>query len=114
MSGKLIPSKSPPIKLNPVLDEEGCIRSNGRLQFAEYLSYDVRFPKGLPHGHWVTKLIVKDHHEQVNHNAGTNLSCHKSAKSTGLLKLVKRSESGSERRRRSKTTTQIMAPIPGI
>ena len=72
VSGKPIPSKSLLIKLNPVLDEEGCIRSNGRLQFAEFLPYDVRFLKVLPRGHWVTKLIVKYYHEQANHTSGTN------------------------------------------
>lgn len=71
-SGKPIPPKSQLIQLSPVLDEEGCIRSNGRLQFAEYLPYDVRFLKVLPQGHWVTKLIVKHYHEQANHTAGTN------------------------------------------
>ena len=48
VTGKPIPPKSPLIKLNPVLDKDGCICSNGRLQFAEYLPYDVRFPKKLP------------------------------------------------------------------
>ena len=71
-SRKPIPSKSPLIKLNPVLDEESCIRSYGRLRFAEYLPYDMRFPKILPRGHWVTKLIVKHYHEQANYTAGTN------------------------------------------
>ena len=72
VSGKPIPPKSPLTNLNPVLDEDGCIRSNGRLQFAEYLPYDVRFTKVLPRGQWVTKLIVKHYHEQANHSAGTN------------------------------------------
>ena len=72
VTGKPIPTKSPLMKLNPVLDEEGCIRSNGRLQFAEYLPYDVRFPMILPRGRCVTKLIVKHYHEQANHTAGTN------------------------------------------
>ena len=56
VTGKPIPTKSPLMKLNPVLHEEGCIRSNGRLQFAEYLPYDVRFPMILPRGHCVTTL----------------------------------------------------------
>lgn len=43
-----------------------------RLCFVEYLPYDVRFPMILPRGHWVTKLIVKDYHEQANHSTGTN------------------------------------------
>ena len=65
VSGKPIPPRTPLIKLNPLLDEDGCIRSNGRLQFAEYLPYDVRFPKILPWGEWVTKLIVKHYHQQA-------------------------------------------------
>lgn len=72
VSGKPIPPKSPLIKLNPVLNEHGCIHSNG-LQFVEYLPYGVWFPKILPQRHWVTKLIVKYHYEQANHSAGTNL-----------------------------------------
>ena len=43
-SRKSIPPRSPVIKLNPMLDEDGCIRSNGRQQFAGYLPHDVRFP----------------------------------------------------------------------
>ena len=72
VTGKLIPTKGPLMKLNPVLDEEGCIHSDGRLQFAEYLPYGVRFPMILPRGHCVTKLIVKHYHEQANHTAGNN------------------------------------------
>ena len=71
-SGRPLPRKSQLLKLNPMLDEDGCIRSNGRLRFAEYLPYDVRFPMIFPRGHWVTKLIVKHYHEQANHSAGTN------------------------------------------
>ena len=72
VSKKQIPSKSPLAKVNPLLDEEGCMRSNGRLQFTEYLPYDVQFPMILPRGHCVTKLIVKHYHEQANHTAGSN------------------------------------------
>ena len=60
--------KSPLFKLNPVLDEDGGIRSNERLQFAEYLPYGERFPKLLLRGHWVTK----HYHEHANHSAGIN------------------------------------------
>lgn len=62
VSGKPMWPKSPLFKLNPVLDEVGSIRSNGRLQFAEYLPYGVCFPKILRR-HWVTKLIVKYYYE---------------------------------------------------
>ena len=59
-------------KLNPVLDEQGLLRSDSRLRYTEYLPYDVRFPVILPRGHWVTALIVKYYHELANHAAGTN------------------------------------------
>ena len=71
-SGKPIPKKSHLIKLNPCIDDDGVIRSDGRLKFANFLPYDTRFPIILPRGHWVTKLIVKNYHERGNHAAGVN------------------------------------------
>ena len=61
--GKPIPQKSQLIKLNPRIDEDGVIRCDGRLNFAEFLPYDTRCPIILPRGHWVTRLIVKNYHE---------------------------------------------------
>ena len=40
--GKPIPQKSQLIKLNPCIDEDGVIRCDGRLRFAEILPYDTR------------------------------------------------------------------------
>ncbi len=71
-SKKPIPTKSLLIKLSPKLDGQGIIRLEGRLMFAKYLSYDVRYPILLPRGHHVTKLIVKHYHEISNHAAATN------------------------------------------
>ena len=61
--------------LYPKLDEDGVIRLNTRLQYAEFLPYDVRHPNDpivSPQKHWVTKLIVKYFHVKGNHNTGTN------------------------------------------
>ena len=69
---KPIPKKSCLIKLTPKIDEDGLIRCDGRLQFAEFLPYDVRFPIILPRGSWTTKLIVKHYHEAGHHITGTN------------------------------------------
>ena len=71
-NNKPIPQKSPLIKLSPRIDESGVMRLEGRLMYAEYLPYDVKFPIILPRGHHVTKLIVKHYHEMANHSAGTN------------------------------------------
>ena len=48
------------------------MRSDGRLKYAEFLPYDVRYPIILPHKNWVTNLIAKHYHEMGNHNAGVN------------------------------------------
>ena len=70
---KQIPQRSVIVKLNPRLDDQGMIRSDSRLRFAEYhLPYDARFPIILPRGHWVTRLIVRYFHELANHSAGIN------------------------------------------
>ena len=66
-SEKPISESSKIIKLTPRLNEDGIIRCDGRLQYTQFLSFDVRFPIILPHGHWITKLIVKQHHELGNH-----------------------------------------------
>ncbi|PFX17685.1 Intercellular adhesion molecule 5, partial [Stylophora pistillata] len=71
---KPIPKKSQLIKLNPCIDDDGVIHSDGRLKFAGFLPYDTRFPIILPRGHWVTKLIVKHYHERGNHAAGVNFT----------------------------------------
>ena len=61
-------------KLLRKLDSEGVIRADGRLTYAEFLPYNVRYPVILPQKSWITKLIVKYHHELGNHIAGTNQS----------------------------------------
>ena len=67
-----LPKKSKPFALQPRLDEEGQIRCDSRLRYAEFLSHDAGFPKILPRRHQVTKLIVKKYHEDGNNASGTN------------------------------------------
>ena len=73
-SGKPISKKSQLIKLNSCIDEDGIIRCDDQLKFADFLPYDTRFPIILPRGHWVTKLIVKNYHGRGNHAAGVNFT----------------------------------------
>ena len=63
-SRKSFPGNSKLLGLQPKLDDDGLMRSDGRLKHAVFLSYDVRFPIKLPRRSWVTKLIVKDQHEK--------------------------------------------------
>ena len=55
-----------------MLDENGLIRSDGRLAHAEYLAFYVHYPVILPRKSLVMKLIIKEHHEQGMHACGTN------------------------------------------
>ena len=69
---KELPTHSKLLCLCPKLDSEGVIRADGQLTYAEFLPYNVRYPIILPQKSWITKLIVKYHHELGNHIAGTN------------------------------------------
>ena len=56
----------------PKLDDDGLLRCDGRLCYAEFLPYDNRFPVVLPRGSWLMKLIVKHYHELGKHITRTN------------------------------------------
>ncbi|MEW8314042.1 MAG: hypothetical protein AB2658_03330, partial [Candidatus Thiodiazotropha endolucinida] len=71
-NGKPLKQNSKLLGLQPKLDEDGLLRSDGRLKYAEFLSYDVRFPVILPRRSWITRLIIKHFHEQGHHASGTN------------------------------------------
>ena len=103
--------------LCPKPDEDGVIILNSRLQYAEFLPYDVRHPIVLPHKHWVAKLIVKYYHEKGSHNSGTNQIL--SLLSTKYWIIAAREEiiewereCAICKRRKAKHAEQIMAPLP--
>ena len=56
---KELPKNSKLLAFRPRLDEEGQMRCDSQLKYAEFLSHDARFPIILPRKHQVTKLIVK-------------------------------------------------------
>ena len=76
-----------------------------------------RYPIILPRKNWVTKLIVKHHHELGNHCAGTNQTL--SLLSTRFWIISAREEiiewereCAICKRRKAKVAQQIMAPLP--
>jgi len=61
---KELPSGSKLLPLRPVLDEDGVLRCDGRLRYADCLPWETRYPIILPRNHWITILIIKHAHEQ--------------------------------------------------
>ena len=100
------------LSLNPVLDEDGLLRSDGRLRYADYLPFHARFPVILPRKHRVTRLIVKSYHERGNHAAGTNLTL--SLLSARFWIMQGKEEIRECQKRKAKAAKQIMAPLPKI
>ena len=114
---KELPTHSKLLSLCPRLDSEGILRSDGRLTYAEFLPYDVRYPIILPRKNWVTKLIVKHHHELGNHVTGTNQIL--ASLSTRYWIIAAREailewekECAMCQKRKAKIAQQIMAPLP--
>ena len=112
-----MPSDSKLLGLNPRIDDDGIMLSDGRLKNAKFLSYDVRHPVMLPRKSWVTKLIVREYHEDGNHATETNQTL--ATLSTRYWILSGREvirelekECAECRRRKSKPCQQIMAPLP--
>ena len=116
---KELPKNSKLLAFRPRLDEEGQMRCDSRLKYAEFLSHDARFPIILPRKHQVTKLIVKYFHEEGNHASGTNQTL--AVLSTRFWIISGREEirewekeCNECRRRKAKAAKQIMAPLPQI
>ena len=116
---KELPKNSKILNLKPKLDQDGLVRSDGRLKYAEFLPYDVRFPIILPRKNWITKLIVKHYHEQGHHAIGTNQTMTALSSKYWLISAREEIRDWERecmecRRRKAKQSTQIMAPLPDI
>ena len=115
--GRSLPKNSRLLKLMRKFDNDGLLRCDGRLCYAEFIPYDVRFPIILPRGWWVTKLIVKHYHEIGKHITGTN---HTLANISSKFWIIAAREEIREwenecnecKRRRAKAARQVMAPLP--
>ena len=59
-------------QLNPFIDEDGLLRCDSRIQNADYLPFDTRYPVILDKNSWITKLLVNYYHILGNHECGTN------------------------------------------
>ena len=115
--GRQLSSNSKIIGLRPKIDDDGLMRSDGRLQNAKFLSYDVRYPVILPRNSKITKLIVKEFHETGNHASGTNQTLAALSARYWIIsarEVIRQWEKECMecRRRKGKPCEQIMAPLP--
>ncbi|KAL4238005.1 hypothetical protein ACF0H5_002716 [Mactra antiquata] len=116
LNKKAISNKSKIIKLNPKIDIEGLLRCEGRLMFAEFVSYDCRYPIILPRNSFVTELIVKHYHEKGKHS-GTNYTLSLLSTHYWIIaarEVIREVEKNCStcRRNKAKPSEQIMAPLP--
>ena len=103
--------------LCPKLDEEGILRSDTRLEHAEFLNFNSKYPIILPKRHRVTELIIKEYHEKGNHTRGTNATLSDISSKFWIISAreeIRRWESMCNRCKKThaKPATQIMAPLP--
>ena len=114
---KSIPKQSKKLALSTRFDEDhGVLRCDGRIQQAEFLPYDVRYPIILPRNHPTTLLIVKHFHERAGHQ-GTNYTLSKVNNRYWIVAAREEIRKWEKqcfecRRRKIKTSTQLMAPLP--
>jgi hypothetical protein len=115
--GRELPKSSHITSLNPRLDTDLILRCDGRLKYAEHLSYDSRHPIILPRKHPVTRLIVRFYHEKGNHVAGTNKVLSEMSARYWIIRgreEIRECEAKCTacQKKRAKVTSQLMAPLP--
>ena len=105
-------------RLNPKYDDDGLLRMDGRLRFADELPYGTRHPILLPKDHPVTRLVVFDAHERLGLGAGveqvlTELRSHFwIVKGRRMVRNVTETCAECQRRFTKKIGNQMMAPLP--
>ncbi|KAL7723180.1 hypothetical protein ACLKA6_017708, partial [Drosophila palustris] len=65
-AGKQLSTKSEIRSLQPILDSEGLLRVEGRLQNSD-LDYEAKHPLLLPRRHPVTAAIIALYHQRFMH-----------------------------------------------
>ena len=116
-NGRPVAAVSKLASLTPYLDDDGVIRCGGRLQLAQSLRFETRGPIILARNDPVSTLIVKHHHEQLNHVGGTNqVLAMVSAKYWAIAarEAIRNWERKCNKchRLKARAGEQIMAPIP--
>ena len=114
--GKKLSKSSKILPFNPRIDENGLIRSGGRLKNADYLSSNAKYPIILPRGKWITELIVNYYHEKRSSRGKIQTLAkisHRIWILRGRVVEVRECENNccGYKRRKTKISNQIMAPF---
>lgn len=117
LTGKRLPLKCELLSLNPKIDDDGLMRCDSRLQYAEHLPYRTRFPIILPKKSVITKLLISHYDALGNHALGIN---HLLANLQERFWIIRGREAVKEwknscntcSRKKAKPAQQLMAPLP--
>ena len=117
-AGKELPSGSKLQPLKPVLDEDGILRCDERLPYAEFLPWETHYPIILLRNHCVSRLIIKQAHEQSYHGGFNQVLSELSTQYwiISAREAIKEWERACMqcRRRTATPAKQIMAPLPEL
>ena len=115
--GETVTRKSKLLKLNPVIDSDGMLRSKSRLHAIAWLDSDFKYPLILPKDHALTWLIVSGFHERLGHPLGTNATLNELNKRMwiiGARVVLKKVQFQCMKCKmdRAKSVQPLMGPVP--
>ena len=114
--GKGISSSRKLISSQATMDDYGIMKCNCRIVNTEFLPIKTRYPVILRRTSWVTKLIIRQQHEDSHHRAGTNhtlvvlSSIYWSISAREVIREVEK-DCVVCKRMKAKLATQVMAPL---
>jgi hypothetical protein len=116
-NGRNVTRDSPLAPLNPFIDDDGQIRMRSRLELAEGIPHDVKFPKILPKLHHVTSLFIRAAHDKSEHAYGVDWTLAEVRKEFWIPKgrqAVKKAVKGCPpcKRNFGRPSQQQLAPAP--
>ncbi|XP_064637073.1 uncharacterized protein LOC135493580 [Lineus longissimus] len=116
-NGRELPKSSPLASLKSKLDRDQILRVDGRLEYAENLTFDAKHPIVLPRKHRTTQLIVQAYHEQGHHVAVTNQTLAALSAKYWIIRGREEVRDGEAncnfcKRRKARIVNQVVAPLP--
>ena len=108
------PGRSKLLPVKPVLDEEGVLRCDGRLKFADGLPWETRYPIILPRNHQITKLIIKDSYDENQHGGHKLSPCSPFKQILDTLSWRIKSGRKNVSCADGERSKHVMAPLPAL